>query len=99
MGGSPNPYALGDALRHRQGCFGATRRIARHHEREDGHLPTADEPSDPGPAQLHSFRATSGPVMRLSRGNVEAMMASEAASPPTTVAQYATPGVLNAMPT
>jgi hypothetical protein len=34
-----------------------------------------------------SFRATSGPVIRLSSGNVEAMMASEAASPPSTVAQ------------
>ena len=34
-----------------------------------------------------SFRATSGPVIRSNRGNVEAMMASEATSPPTTVAQ------------
>jgi hypothetical protein len=46
-----------------------------------------------------SFRATSGPVIRLRRGNVAAMIASEAASPPTTVAQYAIPGMLNAMPT
>ena len=37
---------------------------------------------------VHSFRATSGPVIRLRSGNVEAMIASEAASPPTTVAQY-----------
>ena len=47
----------------------------------------------------HSFRATSGPVIRLRSGNVEAMIASEAASPPATVAQYAIPGMLNAMPT
>jgi hypothetical protein len=47
----------------------------------------------------HSFLATSGPVMRLRSGNVEAMIASEAASPPMTVAQYAIPGMLNAMPT
>jgi len=46
-----------------------------------------------------SFRATSGPVIRLRSGNVEAMIASDAASPPKTVAQYAIPGVLNAMPT
>ena len=49
--------------------------------------------------RLHSFRATSGPVIRLRSGNVEAMIASEAASPPRTVAQYAIPGMLNAMPT
>src|ERR1019366_1792624 len=47
----------------------------------------------------HSFRATSGPVIRLRSGNVEAMIASEATSPPTTVAQYVIPGMLNAMPT
>ena len=47
----------------------------------------------------YSFLATSGPVMRLRSGNVEAMIASEAASPPMTVAQYAIPGMLNAMPT
>jgi NAD(P)-dependent dehydrogenase (short-subunit alcohol dehydrogenase family) len=35
----------------------------------------------------HSFRATSGPVIRFRSGNVEAMIASEAASPPRTVAQ------------
>jgi hypothetical protein len=51
------------------------------------------------PPAVHSFRATSGPVMRLMSGNDEAMMASEAASPPKTVAQYAIPGRLNAMPT
>jgi hypothetical protein len=49
--------------------------------------------------QLHSFLATSGPVIRFRIGKVEAMIASEAASPPTTVAQYAIPGMLNAMPT
>ena len=48
---------------------------------------------------VHSFRATSGPVIRLRSGNVEAMIASEAASPPRTVAQYAIPGIRNAMPT
>jgi hypothetical protein len=47
----------------------------------------------------HSFRATSGPVIRLRSGNVEAMIASEATSPPATVAQYVIPGMLNAMPT
>src|SRR5579863_4360718 len=35
----------------------------------------------------HSFLATSGPVIRLRSGKVEAMMASDAASPPSTVAQ------------
>jgi putative hydrolase of the HAD superfamily len=49
--------------------------------------------------RVHSFRATSGPVIRLRSGNVEAMIASEAASPPRTVAQYAIPGILNAMST
>ena len=49
--------------------------------------------------RAHSFRATSGPVIRLRSGNVEAMIASEAASPPRTVAQYAIPGMRNAMPT
>jgi hypothetical protein len=48
---------------------------------------------------FHSFRATSGPVIRFRSGNVEAMIASEAASPPITVAQYATPGSSNPMPT
>src|SRR5258707_15068155 len=47
----------------------------------------------------HSFRATSGPVIRLRSGNVEAMIASDAASPPRTVAQYAIPGIRNAMST
>jgi hypothetical protein len=47
----------------------------------------------------HSFRATSGPVIRLRSGNVEAMIASETASPPATVAQNVIPGMLNAMPT
>ena len=46
-----------------------------------------------------SFRATSGPVIRLRSGNVEAMIASEAASPPMTVAQYAIPGMRNAIST
>jgi hypothetical protein len=36
-------------------------------------------------------------VIRLRSGNVEAMIASEATSPPTTVAQYVIPGMLNAM--
>jgi hypothetical protein len=49
--------------------------------------------------QVHSFLATSGPVIRFRIGKVEAMIASDAASPPTTVAQYAIPGMLNAMPT
>jgi hypothetical protein len=47
----------------------------------------------------HSFRATSGPVIRFRSGNVEAMIASEATSPAATVAQYVIPGMLNAMPT
>ncbi len=43
----------------------------------------------------YSFRATSGPVIRSSSGNVEAMIASDAASPPRTVAPYAMPGRRN----
>ena len=35
----------------------------------------------------HSFRATSGPVIRSISGNVAAMIVSDAASPPTTVDQ------------
>ena len=35
----------------------------------------------------HSFRATSGPVIRSMSGNVAAIMASDAATPPTTVDQ------------
>ena len=54
--------------------------------------------AEPPPAR-HSFLATSGPVMRLRSGNVEAMIASETASPARTVAQYPMPGMLNAMPT
>ncbi len=50
-------------------------------------------------SSLHSFLATSGPVIRFRIGKVEAMIASEAASPPITVAQYAIPGMLNAIPT
>ena len=34
----------------------------------------------------HPFRATSGPVIRSRMGNVAAMIAIEAASPPITVA-------------
>ena len=48
---------------------------------------------------VHSFRATSGPVIRVRRGNVEAMIASDATSPPTTVTQYVIPGIRNAMST
>jgi hypothetical protein len=48
---------------------------------------------------VHAFLAVSGPVMRLMIGNVEAMIASEAASPPMTVTQYPIPGSLNAMST
>ena len=40
-----------------------------------------------GSPRSQSFRATSGPVIRLRSGNVEAMIASDAASPPRTVAQ------------
>ncbi len=46
----------------------------------------------------HSFRANSGPVILFRSGNVEAMIASDAASPPRMVAQYAIPGNRNAMP-
>jgi hypothetical protein len=49
--------------------------------------------------KIQSFRATSGPVIRLMSGNVEAMIASDAARPPSTVAQYAIPGMRNAMST
>ena len=42
---------------------------------------------DGGSPRIQSFRATSGPVIRLRSGNVEAMIASDAASPPRTVAQ------------
>lgn len=35
----------------------------------------------------HSFRATSGPVIRSRMGNVAAMIAIDAANPPITVAQ------------
>ena len=35
----------------------------------------------------HSFRATSGPVIRSRMGNVAAMIAIDAASPPITVVQ------------
>ena len=49
--------------------------------------------------RVHSFRATSGPVIRVRRGNVEAMIASEAARPPRTVAQYRDPRDPNTMPT
>ena len=51
------------------------------------------------PPCVHSFRATSGPVIRFRSGNVEAMIASDAASPPRTVAQYAIPGIRNATST
>jgi CHAD domain-containing protein len=61
----------------------------------DRRLPTAGGRA----VSVHSFRATSGPVILFRSGNVEAMIASEPASPPTTVAQYAIPGMLNAMPT
>ena len=46
-----------------------------------------------------SFRATSGPVIRSSSRNVEAMIAIDTASPPKTVAQHEIPGMLNARPT
>ena len=52
-----------------------------------------------GDGATQSFRATSGPVILLRSGNVEAMTASDAASPPNTVAQYAIPGIRKAMPT
>src|ERR1700735_88051 len=48
---------------------------------------------------FQSFLATSGPVIRLRSGNVEAMIATDATSPPVTVAQYAIPGIRNAMST
>jgi len=42
--------------------------------------------SDPSNG-VYSFRAASGPVIRLSSGKVEATIASEAARPPSTAAQ------------
>ena len=45
-----------------------------------------------GELACQPLRAASGPVMRLSRGRVEAMMPSEMTRPRTTSAKYAMPG-------
>jgi hypothetical protein len=67
----------------------AAKRRGRRPESFDPHA--AGRPRNPaGSARQigpHSFRATSGPVIRLKSGNVEAMIASDAASPQMTVAQ------------
>jgi hypothetical protein len=52
----------------------------------DGAMDTSF-PDTVATARHQSFRATSGPVIRFSSGNVEAMIASDATSPARTVAQ------------
>jgi hypothetical protein len=47
----------------------------------------------------HSILAISGPVIRLTSGIVKAMIASDAAILTRTIAQYAIPGIRNAMAT
>lgn len=53
---------------------------------DPGHEGTG--PAAPGPSTPignHSLRAVSGPVMRRSSGSVAPMIASDTASPPTTI--------------
>jgi hypothetical protein len=48
-------------------------------------LSEENQPVKAEPLVPHSFRAVSGPVIRCSRGKVEAITAKDAASPPSTI--------------